>query len=702
MGDSNTNQSTGNVEAVTALTNAATIRKLLRLPNEEGKTNFEILEVRSISDLANGHNCEVTIRVDLAFGHEGLPVPENERYSVRTETVRRIDLKDVAKLAGLELNDKQQYVGSVTDVESVAALLKAKLTEDDITIAQIKDVMWVRTKPESVGFVGMLTFAEGGEPGEKLPTSITATLSANEVNVGSKITGTVEVLPADAANKSFTAVTSDPTIATINEDGTEITGVKAGTVKITYSTVAAPTVKVEKTINVKMLPVVKPTGIQVTNVPTEMVEGDVVNNVTIAITPSNATDKTFTATTNDPYNLTVSPDGKTITAVGFGNGEVTYTANGDASVKQTFPISVKSPPPPPPGSITVDGVPTNMEVGGTAEAWVSIFPLNAEQAWTCTSDNQAVVTVEAVETRVVITAVGNGSAKITVVADNDSSVKFEATIQVAIKATAINVTGVPANPAVGDVINYEVEITPAGVSQEYNAVGDASAVTIDKVAKTITVLKAGLTNIYFGSIDTPEVQTTVTLTAVAGPVRPTSISAYTDSPDFAVGDQVQYSVDVLPVEAEDKTYTITSTNEAVLKVNANGTVTALAVGTAGIKHTSNANPSVESNVLEITVHPAVTSLTFTNPSEVQENSGEINLGLTVDRTPSTATVGDVVYTVVETSSGVDAEITAGSTLTAIGVVVGSTIKVRATVSRWTGEGFNTVTADQVITITGSM
>ena len=76
--------------------------------------------------------------------------------------------------------------------------------------------------------------------------------------------------------------------------------------------------------------------------------------------------------------------------------------------------------------------------------------------------------------------------------------------------------------------------------------------------------------------------------------------------------------------------------------------------------------------------------------------------MTVDRTPSTATVGDVVYTVVETSSGVDAEITAGSTLTAIGVVVGSTIKVRATVSRWNGEGFNTVTADQVITIIGSM
>jgi hypothetical protein len=196
MGDTNTNNSANNVDAVTALTNAATIRKLLRLPNEDGKTNFEIIQVRSISELANGHNCEVTIRVDLAFGHEGLPVPENERYSVRTETVRRIDLKDVAKLAGLELNDKQQYIGAATDVEAVSALLKAKLTEDDITISPIKDVMWVRTKPDSVGFIGMLTFAEGGEqPDEKLPPTI-ATQENGGVVPG--VTLTVTPVPENA------------------------------------------------------------------------------------------------------------------------------------------------------------------------------------------------------------------------------------------------------------------------------------------------------------------------------------------------------------------------------------------------------------------------------------------------------------------------------------------------------------------------
>ncbi len=172
MGELNTNSS-NNVEAVTSLTNAATIRKLLRKPGRSGKSNFEILQVRGIPELANGHNCEVTLRVDLAFGHTGLPIPENERYSKRTETVRRIDLKEVAELAGLTLNDKNQYVGTVTDVESVATLLKANIGEEDITIAPIQDVFWIRAKAESVGFIGGLTVAASGAPVIVVPTSIT-------------------------------------------------------------------------------------------------------------------------------------------------------------------------------------------------------------------------------------------------------------------------------------------------------------------------------------------------------------------------------------------------------------------------------------------------------------------------------------------------------------------------------------------------
>ena len=340
MGELNTNSS-NNVEAVTSLTNAATIRKLLRKPGRSGKSNFEILQVRGIPELTNGHNCEVTLRVDLAFGHTGLPIPENERYSKRTETVRRIDLKEVAELAGLTLNDKNQYVGTVTDVESVATLLKANIGEEDITIAPIQDVFWIRAKAESVGFIGGLTVAASGAPVIVVPTSIAATLSAAQVDVGSKVTATVVVDPANAADKTYTVVSSNPAIATVNANGTEITGVAAGDVTITYTSVAAPTVKVEKALNVKSLPVVKPATI-------EAIWGDL-NTLaigdkftpTVTVLPADAVDKTYTLYSENTAAIDVVNSEYVV--VGYGPTELQVIANGDTAVKSVTAVTVSAP-----------------------------------------------------------------------------------------------------------------------------------------------------------------------------------------------------------------------------------------------------------------------------------------------------------------------------------------------------------------------
>ena len=340
MGELNTNSS-NNVEAVTSLTNAATIRKLLRKPGRSGKSNFEILQVRAIPELANGHNCEVTLRVDLAFGHTGLPIPENERYSKRTETVRRIDLKEVAELAGLTLNDKNQYVGTVTDVESVATLLKANIGEEDITIAPIQDVFWIRAKAESVGFIGGLTVAASGAPVIVVPTSIDATLSATELDVGGKVTATVVVGPANAADKTYTVVSSNPAIATVDDETGEITGVAAGDVTITYTSVAAPTVKVEKALNVKSLPVVKPATI-------EAIWGDL-NTLaigdkftpTITVLPADAVDKTYTLYSENTAAIDVV-NGEYV-VVGYGPTELQVIANGDTAVKSVTAVTVSAP-----------------------------------------------------------------------------------------------------------------------------------------------------------------------------------------------------------------------------------------------------------------------------------------------------------------------------------------------------------------------
>ena len=340
MGELNTNSS-NNVEAVTSLTNAATIRKLLRKPGRSGKSNFEILQVRGIPELTNGHNCEVTLRVDLAFGHTGLPIPENERYSKRTETVRRIDLKEVAELAGLTLNDKNQYVGTVTDVESVATLLKANIGEEDITIAPIQDVFWIRAKAESVGFIGGLTVAASGAPVIVVPTSIDATLSATELDVGDKVTATVVVGPANAADKMYTMVSSNPAIATVDDETGEITGVAAGDVTITYTSVAAPTVKVEKVLNVKSLPVVKPATI-------EAIWGDLDAlaigdkfTPTVTVLPADAVDKTYTLYSENTAAIDVV-NGEYV-VVGYGPTELQVIANGDTAVKSVTAVTVSAP-----------------------------------------------------------------------------------------------------------------------------------------------------------------------------------------------------------------------------------------------------------------------------------------------------------------------------------------------------------------------
>lgn len=525
MGDSNTNQSTGNVEAVTALTNAATIRKLLRLPNEEGKTNFEILEVRSISDLANGHNCEVTIRVDLAFGHEGLPVPENERYSVRTETVRRIDLKEVAKLAGLEINDKQQYVGSVTDVESVGALLKAKLTEDDITIAQIKDVMWVRAKPESVGFVGMLTFAEGGESGEKLPTSITAVPSKNELDVNETANVAVTVLPANATDKTWVANSSDTSILTINANGTVVTAVNPGTAKIYYSPTANPSAEIEVEFLVKSEPVIEPTELSVTDVPSAM--------------------------------------------------------------------------------------------------------------------------------------------------------------------------------NVGDIATYQIAIAPEGAAQDYEVVVNSNEARVNKTDKTITILRAGNISITFLASANYGVSQEVVIVATAAPILVNEINAFAVpevGTEFSVGAYVEMGVDVLPETATDRSYTLVSSNPAIIEVS-NGSLIAKAPGTATVKAVANDAGHLESSEVTYTIRPAVTALTFTSTSQIPLGDGSASLELTVDRTPAEATAGKVVYSVVQASSGVLAEIARGSsTLTLVGLQQSSTVKVKATISTWTSEGMVTVSKEQTISV----
>ena len=253
-------------------------------------------------------------------------------------------------------------------------------------------------------------------------TTINVTGIPNEVEINKEGTFTIEVLPTDASDKTYTVTSSSNVTVTGNKFISNANG--ASSITVTANDGSG----VKKVTN--FTTVTKVTAINVTGVPSEITEGDVINDIVIEVLPADATDKTFTTSTSDEYNLTVSADGKTITGIGYGNGQITYTANDGSGVKRVVDIFVKNPPPPPPERFQIDGFKEEMTVNETNNVYVSLMPLSTEQVWSFVSSNPEVATVVKGEVTLDVTAIAVGTTTITLTADNDTSVKYEGTITV--------------------------------------------------------------------------------------------------------------------------------------------------------------------------------------------------------------------------------------------------------------------------------
>jgi hypothetical protein len=158
-----------NLSAIVEIANARTKPKLLTLPDESGLSNFEILEVKPYTASTNDHNSIATIRVDLGFGSNALPIPEHERYSIRKVPFTRIDLKDIAEFNGLEKNENNAYVGDDLTIEALSALLAPDVAEH-VTLTSINEVTSVlKAKADSIGYIGSVTFVGKSQPPEPEP-----------------------------------------------------------------------------------------------------------------------------------------------------------------------------------------------------------------------------------------------------------------------------------------------------------------------------------------------------------------------------------------------------------------------------------------------------------------------------------------------------------------------------------------------------
>ncbi|MCM1309108.1 MAG: Ig-like domain-containing protein [Butyrivibrio sp.] len=261
-----------------------------------------------------------------------------------------------------------------------------------------------------------------------MPTAITLADVSTEVKGGDTVTLNATVAPVNASDKTVVWSSSDTSVATVDANGkvtfANVSGTK--TVTITAAAKADATVKATVDFNVEELVIDVPvTGVTISEETLELTKGDTAD-LTVAVTPEDASLKTVTWESADEDVATVDSDGH-VTATGVGTTTITVKTV-DGAKTAVCEITVNAPKATA-VSVSVDETAIDkldMTVGDTATLTAKAEPDDAVQSFTFESSDEAVVTVDA---NGKLTAVAAGTAKITIAADG-AKAEIEVTVEV--------------------------------------------------------------------------------------------------------------------------------------------------------------------------------------------------------------------------------------------------------------------------------
>lgn len=457
-------------------------------------------------------------------------------------------------------------------------------------------------------------------------TSVSLDKTKLNLTEGDKATLTASVLPEKATNKTLTWSSDHKEVAIVSSNG-EVAAVGEGTAIITVSSAngkeATCTVKVAK----KLIPV---TSINISQATAELkVNGTV--TLTATVLPENTTDdKKVTWSSSDEAIATVDANGK-VTAKAIGEATITATCG---SVTATCAVTVIATPV---ESISFTRKQLTMKEGETTTLTPNFNPTTAtDKSVTWKSSDEAVATVSASGE---VSAIKEGSAIITATSSNGKS----ATIPVTVSATIIPVTSISIDKTAlsltaGDNATLTATIAPADAtdpSVEWSS-SDETVATVSKNGE-VTALAEGTATITAESSNGKTAKCTVTVAAKI--IEAESITLSNETAELKVGGTLALTAVVAPENTSDKTVTWTSSDEAVATVDANGKVTAKAIGEATITATCG---SVKAECAVKVVATPVESIEL-NLTELTLTEGDKST-LKVTYTPGSATDKTVTWT----------------------------------------------------------
>ena len=579
------------------------------------------IEVRKAVEKISLNKSSLTIYVDDYYTLKATLLPDDATvkavtWSVSDSTVLAISSKGLIKGKssgtatvtattenGLKATCKVTVLQSVEGVELNNSNLTLYTGETEALIASVlpagahnQGVKWNSsdTKVATVSSKGVITAVKAGkatitvttsEGGysatcevivKQHVTSIGFNVSALEIRKGEEADLTVKVLPADATNKAYSIISSDPQILFVNDNG-HLVALKGGNATVTV---------IAEDNNMKGIchvTVVEPvSGVTLEKEEDTVYVGDKLV-IGTEISPSDATYKTVTWSSSDPKVASVNSEG-VITVLKSGEAIITVTTVDGGFTDHCVLTCLQAPE-----EIVMEKAITVLRgEGGTLN--VTVLPDDSyDKTVTFESDNEQVVRVDDNGSFITLAP---GTAKITVTAVMGGA-SAECIITVIEPVTSVNITEKEVTVYKGSEYDFDATIYPANASNQLVLwkVSNPAVAKIDSNG-VLTALADGETYVTVTTVDGRYID----FCKVNIVLAVESITVENDEISLIEEETAEIIATVLPEKAYNKAVTFVSGDEAIATVDENGKVTAVSKGETFIDVISVDNREVTATV----------------------------------------------------------------------------------------------------------
>ena len=473
------------------------------------------------------------------------------------------------------------------------------------------------------------------------------------------------VLPETTTDKAVTWKSDNEAVATVDANGV-VTAIAVGEANITATTTDGT--NLSASCKVTVIPTLAETiTLNQTAVSLKATE---TAELSVNILPATTTNKAVTWKSQNEAVATVDANG-VVTAIAVGETTITVTTADGSNLSATCKVTVV---PTPAASITLNTTAVTLKATETATLTTTILPATTtNKAVTWKSDNETIATVDA---NGVVTAIAVGEANIT--ATTTDGTNLSATCKVTVEqtfASSISLDKTSISLKATESETLKATILPATTTnQAVTWKSDNEAIATVDANGVVTAHEVGVATITATTTDGTNISASCTVNVIH--TQASSITLNMTEVSLKALETAELSVEILPATTTNKVVTWKSDNEAIATVDANGVVTAIAVGETTITATTTDGSNLSASC-KVTVIPTLANSITLDKTEVSFKANE-TVTLTPTILPATTTNTVVVWTTTDEKVAI---VDANGVVTAIGVG-------EATITATTTDGSN--------------